>query len=54
VISHGSAIGDHCVIGAHSFVNADIAPFSVAYGAPARVRGRVVVDDDGVPRLEHD
>jgi carbonic anhydrase/acetyltransferase-like protein (isoleucine patch superfamily) len=54
VISHGSAIGDHCVIGAHLFANADIAPFSVAYGAPARVRGRVVVDDDGVPRLEHD
>lgn len=53
VIAHGTVIGDHCVIGAHSFVNADVAPFSLAYGVPARTRGRVVIDGDGVPRLEH-
>lgn len=34
----GVKIGAHSVIGAHSLVNRDIAPNSVAYGVPCKVR----------------
>jgi acetyltransferase-like isoleucine patch superfamily enzyme len=37
VITSGVQIGERCVIGANSVVTADIPPFSVAAGAPARV-----------------
>jgi acetyltransferase-like isoleucine patch superfamily enzyme len=47
VIARGVNIGDHCLIGACSFVNRDIAPYSVALGAPARARGRVELSPDG-------
>ena len=33
----GVTIGDNCVIGAHSLVNKDIPPNSVAVGAPCKV-----------------
>jgi sugar O-acyltransferase (sialic acid O-acetyltransferase NeuD family) len=36
----GIKIGDHCVIGAGAVVNRDIPSGSIAYGVPARVRGR--------------
>jgi len=41
VIARGVTIGDHVVIGACSFVNRDIPPFTVAVGAPCRAIGRV-------------
>lgn len=41
-------IGNHCVIGAHSFVNRDIPDFSIAAGVPARVIGRVLLREEGV------
>jgi acetyltransferase-like isoleucine patch superfamily enzyme len=37
VVTSGVTIGERCVIGANSVVSADIPPFSVAAGAPARV-----------------
>ncbi|MFH1101112.1 MAG: acyltransferase [Methanobacteriota archaeon] len=37
VVMPGVIIGKHSVIGAFSFVNRDIPPYSVAYGVPARV-----------------
>lgn len=37
VITSGVTIGERCVIGANSVVTADIPPFSIAGGAPARV-----------------
>ncbi|MGI8760108.1 MAG: acyltransferase [Jatrophihabitantaceae bacterium] len=37
VVTSGVRIGQRSVIGANSVVTADIAPFSVAVGAPARV-----------------
>jgi len=52
VIAKGVTIGDHVVIGACSFVNRDIPPYSVAAGVPARVIGRVVMDEGGI-RLEY-
>lgn len=36
VIKHGIKIGDDCVLGANSYLNADLAPNTVAYGTPAR------------------
>ena len=47
VIARGVTIGDHCIIGACSFVDRDIAPYSVAFGTPARACGRVETSADG-------
>lgn len=54
VIAKGVTIGDHVVIGACSFVNADIPPYSVAFGVPCRKAGRVVLHDGAGPSLELD
>ncbi|MFS8184980.1 CatB-related O-acetyltransferase [Pseudovibrio denitrificans] len=37
VIREGVTIGDGAVIGSNSFVNTDVAPYSIAVGQPARV-----------------
>jgi acetyltransferase-like isoleucine patch superfamily enzyme len=37
VITSGVTIGERCVIGANSVVTADLPPFSIAAGSPARV-----------------
>jgi acetyltransferase-like isoleucine patch superfamily enzyme len=37
VVTGGVTIGERCVIGANSVVTSDVAPFSLAAGAPARV-----------------
>lgn len=42
----GVTIGDHCVVGAHSLVNRDVEPWTVAFGTPARRQGRVVHHED--------
>jgi acetyltransferase-like isoleucine patch superfamily enzyme len=42
VIVAGVSIGDHCVVGANSFVNRDVEPRTVVAGSPARPIGRVV------------
>ncbi len=47
VIAKGVTIGDHCVIGACSFVNKDIPPHTVAGGVPFRCLGRVEIDERG-------
>ena len=47
VVLRGVSIGDHCVVGAHSLVNRDVEPYSIALGVPARVRGRVLISADG-------
>jgi acetyltransferase-like isoleucine patch superfamily enzyme len=41
VVTSGVSIGERCVIGANSVVTSDIAPFSIAAGAPAKVLRRV-------------
>lgn len=51
VIVKGVTIGDHCVVGALSFVNREIPPYSVAVGAPALIIGRVEVDEAGEVRI---
>jgi acetyltransferase-like isoleucine patch superfamily enzyme len=37
VVTSGVTIGERCVIGANSVVTADLEPFSIAAGAPARL-----------------
>ena len=37
VVTSGVTIGERCVIGANSVVSRDLAPFSVAAGAPAKI-----------------
>ena len=44
VIAKGVTIGDHCVIGACSFVNRDVPPYTVAFGIPCKPVGRVELD----------
>lgn len=51
VIGKGVTIGEHSVIGACSFVNRDIPPYSVAAGVPCRPIGTVRVGDDGTAEL---
>ncbi len=45
-------IGKHCVIGAHSFVNKDVPDYSIVAGVPAKVIGRVILEEEGV-RFEY-
>jgi acetyltransferase-like isoleucine patch superfamily enzyme len=40
VVTSGVTIGERCVVGANSVVTADLPPFSIAAGAPARVLRR--------------
>jgi len=47
-IIKGVTIGDHCVIGAGSFVNRDIPSYSIAVGNPCIIRGTVQLVDDEV------
>ena len=54
VVTRGVKIGDHCVIGAFSLVNRDIPPFSVAFGSPCRVVGRVTLSKAGAVCIEID
>lgn len=48
VVTTGVTIGERCVIGAGSVVTADIPPFSIAAGAPARVL-REITYETGAP-----
>jgi acetyltransferase-like isoleucine patch superfamily enzyme len=47
VVAKGVTVGNMCVVGASSFVNRDIAPYTIAVGTPAHPIGKVVVADDG-------
>ncbi|MGH3131366.1 MAG: acyltransferase [Gaiellaceae bacterium] len=54
VIAKGVSIGEHCIVGAASFVNRDVPPYSIAVGSPSRIMGRVRVDADGVTLVYED
>lgn len=53
MISCNTQIGHHCVVGAHSFVNEDIPDYSIAAGVPAKVIGRVYINDEGKVELSY-
>lgn len=52
IITKGVSIGDHCVIGANSLVNRNIPSFTIAFGTPIRIVGKVIVNEDQV-RFEY-
>lgn len=54
VIAKGVTIGDHCVIGACSFVNKDIASHTIAIGTPCKPVGVVKVNAGDAIELEYD
>jgi len=41
----GVTIGDGCVIGAHSVVNKDIDPYTIAVGTPVKIIKRYSFDN---------
>lgn len=47
VLTMGVTVGDHCLVGACSFVNRDLPPYTIAVGIPCRPIGRVDVSEDG-------
>lgn len=45
VIRMGVNVGDHAMVGAHSFVNSDVPSNAIAMGSPARIIGEVEIAD---------
>ena len=43
IIGMGSSIGKCSVIGSLSFVNSKTPPYSIAFGSPAKIVGKVIV-----------
>lgn len=52
IINMGVSIGDHCVVAANSFVNKSFPDYSVLAGNPAKLIGKVVIQDEDV-RIEY-
>jgi acetyltransferase-like isoleucine patch superfamily enzyme len=46
IITKGSTINHHCLIGANSLVNTNIPEYSIAFGNPCRIVGKVKVKED--------
>jgi acetyltransferase-like isoleucine patch superfamily enzyme len=53
VVAMGVTVGPHSLIGAHAVVNRSVDPYSIVFGAPGRVVGRVAIGDDGVVHFEY-
>jgi acetyltransferase-like isoleucine patch superfamily enzyme len=51
VVAEGVTIGHHSVIGACSFVNRNLPPYTVAFGSPCRPMGRVQIGKNGSVHL---
>jgi acetyltransferase-like isoleucine patch superfamily enzyme len=47
IISKGVNIGEHVIVGAFSYVDKSIDDFSVAWGQPAIILGRIVMNEEG-------
>ena len=46
IISMGTTIGSHSIIGAHSLVNDNIPAYSVAFGTPAKIVGKIKIKNN--------
>jgi carbonic anhydrase/acetyltransferase-like protein (isoleucine patch superfamily) len=53
IITKGVTIGHHCVIGANSLVNKDIPDYSIAFGTPVKVMGKVLIDENDQVTYEY-
>lgn len=54
VIAAGVTVGNHCLIGALTFVNRDVPDHAIVAGIPARIIGRVEVGPDASVRFRYD
>ncbi len=54
IIQAGITIGSQSVIGALSLVNNDLPDFTIAWGQPAKIVGRVIITDEGGIEFEYD
>jgi acetyltransferase-like isoleucine patch superfamily enzyme len=54
VVTRGVTIGSHVLVGAGAVVTTDLPSYSIAFGVPARVAGRVEVAHDGTVALKFD
>jgi len=52
IITKGVKIGNHCIIGAFSYVDKDIDDFSIVRGQPAKIVGRIKFVEGG--KIEYD
>ncbi|MBN2421479.1 acyltransferase [Candidatus Woesearchaeota archaeon] len=48
VIMPGVSIGNHCIIGACSVVTKNIPDYSFAAGAPAKIKGKIIINGEKV------
>lgn len=48
IIQNGVNIGNNCLVAANSFVSKDVPPHSIAGGSPAKIIGRVLIENDEV------
>jgi acetyltransferase-like isoleucine patch superfamily enzyme len=48
IVTMGATIGKCSIIGAHSLVNKKIPPFSIAFGVPAKIVGKIEVKGKNV------
>lgn len=53
IIQAGITVGNHCVIGALSLVNKNLPDFSIAWGQPAKIVGKVVINNKDEIELEY-
>lgn len=53
VISRGVNIGSHSIIGAQSLVNHDVPPYSIVYGTPAKIVGKITITEEGEVKKEY-
>lgn len=53
LIEKGVTIGDHCLVGANSFVKGNIPPNSVVAGTPAKIVGKVEINEKGEVKLRY-
>ncbi len=53
IVSKGITIGTHCVIGANSFVNKDIPDYSIVFGTPCKIAGKIIISREGKIRFRY-
>ena len=53
VIARGVSIGPHAIVGALSFVKADVPAYTVVAGTPARVIGAIDLGEDGAVSIRY-
>lgn len=52
ILTRGIQIGDYSIVGAGSYVSKSVPAYSVVFGSPAALKGRVKFDSSGAPSIE--